>query len=129
MSGSAFGVLADIGQTTTVTNWYESDMFRDACQLVREWNQKGYTSADFATCSDSGESLMRAGNLFCFTTLGKPNTKQEKDAMTGYDTTCVILAPNLRKTDTTNNVLYGISSSSKDPAKAMMLLNWIYATK
>lgn len=129
MSGSAFGVLEDMGQTTTVTNWYESDMFRDACLLVREWNQKGYTSADFATCSDSGESLMRAGNLFCFTTLGKPNTKQEKDSMTGYDTTCVIIAPDVCKTDTTNNVLYGISSNSEDPAKAMMLLNWIYATK
>lgn len=129
MSGSAFGVLPDMGQTTTVTNWYESDTFRDACMLVREWNQKGYTSADFATCSDSGESLMRAGNLFCFTTLGKPNTKQEKDSMTGYDTTCINIAPDVCKTDTTNTCIYGISSNAKDPVKAMMLLNWIYATK
>ncbi len=72
---------------------------------------------------------MRAGNLFCFTTLGKPNTKQEKDSMTGYDTTCINIAPDVCKTDTTNTCIYGISSNAKDPVKAMMLLNWIYATK
>ena len=72
---------------------------------------------------------MRAGKLFCFTAPGKPNTKAEKDAQTGYDTTCVIVSPNVCYTQTTNGILYGISSNSEDPEKAMILLNWLYASK
>ena len=129
MGGGNFGVLPDNGQTTTVENWYESETFMDACKLVRSWYEAGYTSADFATCTDSGESLMRAGKLFCFTAPGKPNTKAGKDAQTGYDTTCVIVSPNVCYTQTTNGILYGISSNSEDPEKAMILLNWLYASK
>ncbi len=124
-----FGVLMDEGQTTTVTNWYETDEFMNACKTMYEWNQAGYTSADLATSSDGGESLMRAGNLFSFTTYGKPNTKVEKDSMTGYDTTCVQITDDLCCTKVTNSVCYGISTNSEEPEKAMMLLNWIYKTK
>lgn len=129
LGGGVYGVLMDNGQTTTVTNWYESEVFLEACQLMREWYEAGYVSADFATTTDSGEALMRAGNLFSFTTSGKPNTKVEKDAMTGYDTTIIEVVPGVCYTQTTNALLYGISGNSKDPEKAMMLLNWIYATK
>lgn len=129
LGGGDFGVLLDSGQSTTVVNWYESDTFINACKLMREWNEAGYISADFATCTDTGEALMRAGNLFCFVAWAKPNTKAEKDAQTGYDTTCVIVTPNVCTTQITNALMYGISSNSKDPEKAMMLLNWIYATK
>lgn len=129
LGGGNFGVLPDNGQTLTVENWYESEEFMEACKLVRSWYEAGYTSADFATCTDSGESLMRAGNLFCFTAPGKPNTKAEKDAQTGYDTTCVIVSPDVCYTQTTNGILYGISSNSEDPEKAMILLNWIFKTK
>ncbi len=129
LGGGNFGVLPDNGQTLTIENWYESEEFMEACKLVRSWYEAGYTSADFATCTDSGESLMRAGNLFCFTAPGKPNTKAEKDAQTGYDTTCVIVSPDVCYTQTTNGILYGISSNSEDPEKAMILLNWIFKTK
>ena len=97
--------------------------------MMREWFEAGYVSADLATCTDTGESLMRAGNLFCFSTSGKPNTKAEKDAMTGYDTTCIQVTEDACYTTTTNACCYGISSNSEDPEKAMILLNWIYKTK
>ncbi len=129
LGSGCYGVLMDNGQTTTVTNWYESDVFISACKTMREWFQAGYTSADLATSSDGGEALMRAGNLFSFSTWGKPNTKAEKDAMTGYDTTCIKVTPDVCTTKVTNSVCYGISSNSEDPEKAMMLLNWIYETK
>ncbi len=129
LDGKNFGVLPNMGQDTTVVNWYETDTFMDACKLMHEWYEAGYVSADFATCTDPGESLMRAGNLFSFITYGKPNSKAEKDAMTGYDTTCIKVTPDVCYTQTTNALLYGISSNSEDPEKAMILLNWIYATK
>ncbi len=129
LGGGNFGVLPDNGQSTTVVNWYEDEDFINACKLMRSWNEAGYVSADFATCTDTGEALMRAGNLFCFSTAGKPNSKVEKDVMTGYDTTIIQVTPDVCYTQTTNALLYGISVNSEDPEKAMILLNWIYATK
>lgn len=124
-----FGVLMNAGQETTVTNWFESEQFMEICKTARDWQEKGYTSADMATSTDSGESLMRAGNLFSFTCWGKPNTKAEKDAMTGYDTTCIQITQDACYTSSTNGCSYAIAANSEDPEKAVMLLNWIYKTK
>lgn len=117
------------GQDTTVTNWYETDEFRALVDTMYEWNQKGYVSQDLATSTDAGESLMRAGNVFSFSCYGKPNTKAEKDAMTGYDTTILQVTEPVCYSTATNAVAYGISANSEDPQKAVVLLNWIYKTK
>lgn len=83
--GNSFGVLANFAKDTTVTNWYESQQYYDFCTTFGRWFDAGYTSADVATNQDSGETLMRAGNLFSFITYYKPNTAVEKLAQTGYE--------------------------------------------
>lgn len=129
IDGNNFGVLLDSGQSLTFENWYESETFVEACKLARSWYEAGYVSADMATSSDNGESLMRAGNLFSFMCPGKPNSKQEKDSMTGYDTTCILITPDLCTTSRTNVTAYAVASNSKNPAKAVEFLNWVYKTK
>ena len=123
------GCLENGGQTTTVTNFYESDYFKELVQMTREWYLAGYVSKDMATSSDSGESQMRAGNLFSYMTNCKPGTKQEKDDQTGYDTTIVQIDDNFLMTGGMNAISYGIGSGSPNPEKAMELLNWISETK
>lgn len=127
--GNSFGVLEDYGQVTEITNFYESDQFRELCQLAREWYTAGYTSEDMATCTDSGEVLMKAGNLFAYMTNCKPNTKQEKDDLTGYDTTIIQMDKDMVSTTSTSAVSYAVGSSSENPAKAVELLNWISKTQ
>ncbi len=122
-----YGVLADNGQTTTVSNWYESDVFRSYVDVMRNWYQKGYSSQDLPTSTDSGEALMKAGNLFSFSLYYKPNTKQEKDDQTGYDTTLIPITQPLLTTTTTSGLGYGIANNSENPEKAMELLNWLYS--
>ncbi|HHV13364.1 MAG TPA: ABC transporter substrate-binding protein [Clostridiales bacterium] len=129
LGGGNYGVLMNNGQDTTVTNWYESDEFRSLVETMYEWNQKGYLSQDLATSTDAGESLMRAGNTFSFTSYWKPNSKAEKDAATGYDTTVLRVTEPVCYTSTTNALGYSISANSEDPEKAVALLNWIYKTK
>lgn len=129
LGGGNYGVLMNNGQDTTVTNWFESDEFRGLVDTMYEWNEKGYVSKDLATSTDTGEALMRAGNCFSFNCYGKPNTKAEKDAMTGYDTTILYVTEPVCYSSTTNALGYGISANSEDPQKAMVLLNWIYKTK
>lgn len=129
LGGGNFGVLLNSGQDITVSNWYESEEFRSWVDIMRDWNQKGYVSEDLAVSSDTGEALMKAGNLFSFSCYVKPNSKQEKDAATGYDTTILQVTDPACYTATTNAVGYGISANSKDPERAVELLNWIYKTK
>lgn len=127
--GDSFGVLDNYGQTTTISNYYESDTFKNLSKLAREWYQAGYVSKDMPTCKDSGEILMKGGNLFSFLVNCKPNTKQEKDDQTGVDTTILQMDKDMVSTFTTSAVSYAVGSSSKDPAKAVELLNWISKTK
>ncbi|SHO45362.1 ABC transporter substrate-binding protein [Anaerocolumna xylanovorans] len=129
LGGGNFGVLLNYGQNTTVSNWYESDEFVSWVQLMYDWNQRGYVSKDLAVSADSGESLIKAGNLFSFTSYVKPNSKQEKDAATGYDTTILQVTEPACYTATTNAGAYGIPANAKDPEKAVKLLNWLYKTK
>lgn len=123
------GVLDEYAQTPTVVNYYETQGYRDLVGLMRDWYQKGYVSKDLPTSNDSGEALMRAGNLFSFGTNSKPDSKAEKDAMTGYDTAIIRYNEPLLTTWGTSTVGYAIANNSENPAKALELYNWIVATK
>lgn len=123
------GVLENYGQTTTVSNFYESAQFLELTEIAREWYLKGFIDKDMATTTDSGEVQMRAGNLFSFMVSGKPNTKQEKDDQTGYDTTVIPMEKTVVTTGSVAAVNYAVGSSSPDPAKALELYNWICETK
>lgn len=124
--GDGFGVLEDYGQTTTITNMYESDLFRQFCELGKEWYNAGYSSQDIAVNTDSNEVKMKAGNCFSAFMAYKPNTKQEKLSQTGYEWYVIPVS----KAVTTNSVatLYSVANASKDPAKAVEFLNWVYGS-
>lgn len=78
--GNNFGALGNFGQDTTVTNWYESDQYYQIVSTANRWFTNGYLSADAATNTDGGETLMKAGNIASFVTYYKPNTTVEKKA-------------------------------------------------
>ena len=127
--GNNFGMLENFGQTTTVTNWYETDICRAFVDLQREWFVNGYESADVATNQDGGETLMKAGNLFSFLCNIKPNTAVEKKAQTGYD---VVVIPMSDTTFTSsmsvNAIVYSLANASEDPVKASAFYNWAYTS-
>jgi putative aldouronate transport system substrate-binding protein len=124
--GSDYGVLGNYGQTTTITNWFESEQYKRFCLIAREWFQKGYSSADIAVNTDSGELKMRAGNCFSFITNVKPNTNVEKLAQTSHEVVVIPLGRAMKYTNAVNASLYSIANASKNPAKAMQFLNWTY---
>ena len=128
--GNNFGMLENYGQTTTITNFFETDLYRDLCSIQRRWFQAGYESADAATNQDSGETLMRAGNLFSFITNTKPNTDVEKLAQTGYEVYVIQTAEEcFTSSMTVNAIVYCLANASEDPVKAAAFYNWCYQSQ
>lgn len=120
------GVLENYGQTTTVTNWYESDQFANFCAIGRRWFEAGYESADIATTTDTGATLMRAGNLFAYFNMLKPNTDVEVSAQTGYDVDLIQISKKGKYSSNIIGCIYSISAASEDPEKAATFMNWMY---
>ena len=124
--GSNFGVLGNYGQDTTVTNWFESEQYKKFAEIGRDWFTKGYSSADIAVNTDSGELKMRAGNTFSYISNVKPNTDIEKLAQTTYEVEVIPLSEVMKYTNAYNAGLSCVSKASKDPQKAVQFLNWSY---
>lgn len=128
--GDNFGVLENFGQTTTITNWFESDQYRTFCEIGSDWFKKGYSSQDIAVNSDSGEIKMKAGNCFSFITAIKPNTDIEKKAQTGYDVVVIPLGGNCAKsTSAVTSAMISVANSAEDPQKAVQFMNWTYVSQ
>ena len=122
-----FGVLEDRGQTTTVTNWYESQQFKDLVTISKRWYDAGYYSADAVTNQDTGETLLKAGNLFSYLTNVKPNTDVEKLAQTGYEVYVIPIQQQVMSTSMSiNAIVYSLANASEDPVKAAAFYNWCY---
>ncbi len=122
--GDTFGVLEDYGQTTTVTNWYESEQYRTFADINREWFESGYLSQDIAVNQDEGEVKMQAGNTFSFVKTYKPNTVVEKLSQTGYEVEIIPISEGVKSTGA--GALLSVAATSENPEKAFEFLNWAY---
>ena len=127
--GNVYGYLENYGQTTTVTNWFESEQYRKFAEINREWFQAGYTSKDIATNTDSGELKVKAGNCFSYITNVKINTDVEKLAQTGYEVVVIPLSERMKHTNAVCADLLCVCSAAEDPVKAVQFLNWSYTSQ
>lgn len=129
LGDSGYGVLEDKGQTTTVTNWFESDQYREFAEINREWFQKGYTSQDVATNTDEGHIKMKAGNLFSYITFSNPTGAASVKSLTGYDVELIpISGYGPKSTSTATAALLSVANAAKDKTKAFEFLNWAYTS-
>lgn len=127
--GNDYGVLMDYGQDTTIVNWFESDQWRNFCEIGRKWFTAGYLSQDIAVNQDSGELKMKAGNCFSFEVKIKPNTNVEKLAQTGYEVEVIPISKGMKNTNAVNADLLCIANSAEDKVKAAQFMNWTYVSQ
>lgn len=123
-----FGTLDNYGETLTVANEYESEYWISLIKTVRGWYEAGYVSKDMSTSQDSGAVLMAAGNLFAYGDNYKPNTKQEKLSQTGYELSQFVYTDPLLTTSNTAGLCYSVSGVSKNPDRAVQLLDWLFGS-
>lgn len=124
-----FGVLENYGQDLTVVNHYETDYFKNMVTISKRWYDNGYYSADCVTNQDTGETLMKAGNMFSYFVGIKPNTAQEKLAQTGYEVVCIpVIGQPVYTSAGYNNFGFCIANASEDKEKAAAYYNWAFTS-
>ncbi|MDO5425411.1 MAG: ABC transporter substrate-binding protein [Eubacteriales bacterium] len=122
--GDYFGVLEDHGQTTTVTNLFESEGYRNYLDVMHNWYESGFFSKDVTTATEAGSSLMKAGNLFCYFNANKPGIETQEENASGVDMTFVQVLETF--TQTGNNWQWTIPENCEYPEKAMQFINLLY---
>lgn len=127
--GDNFGVLENYGQTTKITNWYESEQFKNFAQLNREWVEKGYASKDIAVEKELGQAKMKAGKTFAFFASYGANAITDVKSQTGYDTVLIPVSHKMKSTTAVNGALNVVLNTSANKEKAFQFLNWAYTSK
>lgn len=120
------GVMLDNGQGGEIVNLYESDEYEDYVRLMREWYEAGYISPDVLSKTDDPSVSMRAGKLFSALSHLKPLFGEQQERITGCGIEVIELRPASLQTQTVQGMMWGISSATKHPEEAMILLNEMY---
>ncbi|BBH20543.1 ABC transporter substrate-binding protein [Paenibacillus baekrokdamisoli] len=124
------GVGVVVGNGNKVVNLYETDIFRNGVNMMRDWYNKGYLQKDAATTSTSYSDLASSGRGF--STLGGYSGMEASKALsaqTGKNIAMKRIAPFYFDTQAVDFVVWMMSSTTEVPEAAMKFLNLIYTDK
>lgn len=125
--GDNFGVLMDMtDEELKVENLYTSDVYKDFIYRMRDWYNKGYIQSDISTSTEVGATLMKSGRAFGETVSSKPGLETQLRNETGYEMVVTTLSDPYSCTRHVALMQYAIAKNSKNPAKAIELLNLLF---
>ena len=119
------GVLVD-PTDPTVSNLYESDLYKDLATEMYNWMQEGLIQADAVNTTETATTLMTAGTAFGYFTNLKPGYAEENSSSLGYEIAVVDIIPALACTNNVSRATWTISSGCDNPEAAMKVLNELY---
>lgn len=123
------GVLMDQLESTTITNLYASDWYKDTTTMLYDWYQKGYISKDAGTDTENWRTVCKAGNLFSLFFAYHPGTPVEFKSSTGYEFEIVTFRDYpVKNSSTYSNIIFSIAQNSENPEKTMEVLDYIYGS-
>lgn len=120
------GVLMNLGQSSRVVNLYETDEFREMCELVHLWKEKGFLQ--------SMDSSIVATNVFTrspefFSRVRNYNAslKYVDSADANEQMECILLSDVFTHTEHLKRASWGIYAKCEHPDLAMKFLNLMYS--
>lgn len=112
--------------TTEIIPVTQSKEYQEKCELFHKWYEAGYINQDAATTTVQFESAFKAGSTFCAIMVWHPMSPNQ---FGGVDMEYAFLGDHKVLSGATGNADYGIATNSKDPAKAMQLLDYLYGSE
>jgi putative aldouronate transport system substrate-binding protein len=128
---SAPGVIMKNSDDTTVRLMQETEIYKKNVSLARDYFVKGYINKDAATTQLNSNDAYKAGNVFSTIESIKPGKADENATATGLDGKLgqIMLTGKTVATTETAGAMLAISSTSEDPARAMMFINLLHTDK
>jgi len=110
-----------------VFNQFESPEYADLINTNRDWYQKGYLYKDL---SADGNSLIKAKKI-SWSWLGtyKPGVEAEASSGNGFEVAVKQLGQPITSSNNVRATMFAVSSTSKNPERAVMLLDLINSDK
>jgi putative aldouronate transport system substrate-binding protein len=124
--GDGLGVIMMNDNNTKVVNLYETKQYEEAVLLARKWSQAGYIMKDAATTQESNTALMKAGTGFGYLSNMKPDFERQETELNGMEMKAVRLSEPFGASSGPIAFMLSIPSNSKNPNKAMQLMNLFY---
>jgi putative aldouronate transport system substrate-binding protein len=120
-----FGVLMgdDSGK---IVNLFESSQYRQRLALYRSWYQAGYISPDAAASTETAVAVMRSNKACAQFTANKPGIVIENELSTGRKLAYADITEAVLTTGGVQGVMWAMAHNSKNPEKAMELLNMLF---
>ncbi|MDQ0088916.1 putative aldouronate transport system substrate-binding protein [Paenibacillus anaericanus] len=122
------GAIDKNGTDATVKPSEEFPQYLNALKVTRDYFQKGYINRDAATTQTSTLDAYKTGNVFSTVEPLKPGKADELATATGLDGKLaqITLTGKTVATSETTGAMLAISSTSKNPERAMMLINLLH---
>ena len=126
-SGMGVFALVDPANSTEVVNYMATDAVREWCEYNRDWFNNGWINPGAASDTEPVYTYIKSGQAFSFfSNSGHPLSESDQENNCGgIDLTMVQLGDPIASTSSSCVYCYAISSASRDPAKAMQMLNYI----
>ena len=122
VSGVAY---AEDAADPKVVNMYETQDFKDLCNLTRSWYEAGYFASDAATTTATTAELLMSGNCFgTFCGLGNPKIAAQYTTNYGHPFDNVVISDSMIWQGSSGGWM--VNSSTKSPSAACKFLNLLY---
>lgn len=122
-------IVAFTDEPDKVVNLFETEEYKAALQVVRDWYEAGYVYKDSATTEDNNYMFVKNDVAFAYFFAAENSTYMDTVAQSGYEMTVLKIASAPVSTSTVNTIVWTIPVTSREPEAAMKFLNLMYSNK
>ncbi len=129
--GTIPGAVIKSSTDTKVQLIEESEIYSRYLKVARDFYTKGYINGDAATTQLSSQDAHKAGKIFASLEALKPGKADEVANAAGIPGKLdqIVMTGKTVATSETAGAMLAISSTSKDPERAMMFINLLHTDK
>lgn len=111
---------------TKVHNLFETEEYKEYCQMRYEWAQKGYIAKDAATTTEMPDTVVAQKNYLGVCYWAAPNSASIYGTTIGCEMVCLPMVPSYMPYGGGSVIQWSIPNTCENPEKAMEALNYIY---
>lgn len=120
--GDTLGIVR-VDDSGKVTLNMESDSYKQAAALMREWDEKGYVYFDMSGSGGSCEDYVKSDALFSFISTAEFGAENAKSVAAGMPMVAVKIYNGEVNSEACTKFAYCVPSTAKEPEAAVAFLN------